>query len=174
MPGTVEAPATRRMSGYFTLFGFLRGQSLTQLERRIGYREGRLSSKGALIYKFLRLPQISEFEVRGMSTLTDDRWRAEVAPKRAADLAAVAAYHRNTKVPSFDEIQRRNALESMSLTGGNMLVKVYPVDWQKFDDTPAGYRVGSGIYQWRLKDNIMISGALLARLNPGGLVPTAL
>ena len=109
-----------------------------------------------------------------MSTLTDDRWRAEVAPKRAADLAAVAAYHRNTKVPSFDEIQRRNALESMSLTGGNMLVKVYPVDWQKFDDTPAGYRVGSGIYQWRLKDNIMISGALLARLNPGGLVPTAL
>ncbi len=159
------------MTGYFTLFKFLRGQSLTELERRVGYRHGRLSSKGALIYKFFRLPQVSEFEVRGTSIWTEDTWKTEVAPKRAADLAAVAAYHKNTNVPSFDEVQRRNALESMSLNGSNMVVKLYPVDWQELDETPAGYRVGSGIYQWRLKKDTMISGALLLRSSPGDSVP---
>jgi len=166
-----NAPFSRRMTGYFTLFKWVRGQSLAELDRRIGYRHGRISSKGALIYRFLLLPNISEFEVRGTSIWTEQRWQAEVEPERKADLTAVAAYHRNTKVPSFDEVQRRNALESMSLTGGNMAVKIYPLDWQEIDDKPTGYHPGTGLSQWRLTDNARIYGALLFTLSQGDTVP---
>ena len=166
-----SAPISRRMTGYFTLFKWVRGQSLHELDRRIGYRGGRISAKGALVYKFLRLPDISEFEVRGTSIWTEQRWQNEVEPKRRADLNAVAPYHRNTKVPSFDEVQRRNALESMSLAGGDMVVKVYPLDWQVVDETPAGYRSGLGIPQWRLSNSAQISGRLLFSLDPAESVP---
>ena len=44
----------RRMTGYFTLYKFLRGQSMRELEIRVGLRPGRLTSKGALVYRFLR------------------------------------------------------------------------------------------------------------------------
>jgi len=159
------------MTGYFTLFKWIRGQSLTELDRRIGYRSGRISSKGALVYKFLRLPNIDEFEVRGSSVWTEQRWQNEVEPKRRADLNAAAAYHRNTKVPSFDEVQRRNALESMSPFGGNMVVKVYPVDSQGIDETAAGYRSGLGIPQWKLAQHTQIFGTLLLSLVPGNTVP---
>src|ERR1700676_2734713 len=99
-------PISRRMTGYFTLFKWVRGQSLNELDRRIGYRGGRISAKGAVVYKFLRLPNVSEFEVRGTSIWTEQQWQKKVEPKRTAELVAVASYHRNTKVPSFDEVQK--------------------------------------------------------------------
>jgi hypothetical protein len=166
------APASRRdLTRYFTLFSFLRGQTLQELENRIGYRSGRLSSQGALIYKFVRLPEPSEFEVRGTSIWTQEAWQKDVAPKRAADLAASAPYHKATRVPSSDDFQKRNARESMSLIGGHMIVKRYPVDWQPIDETSAGYRHGSGIYQWRLREGVKIPGKLLVAVAPNDNVP---
>jgi hypothetical protein len=166
-----QAPETRRLTGYFTLFSFVRGQTLGEIENRIGYREGRLTEKGAWIYRFLRVPDESEFDLRGTSIWTDQSWNSQVAPKLAADIASEAAYNKNTRVPSFEDVLKRNASQSMALSGGNMPVKVYPLDWRPIDDTPAGYRHGSGIYQWRLKDGVPIFGKLVADLAPGGSMP---
>jgi len=168
---SLQAPLTRDLSGYFTLFGFLRGQTLDELETRIGFRAGRLTDKGAWIYRFLRIPKDTEFDVRGTSIWTDERWRDDVAPQRAADIASVALYHKNTRVPSFDQIQRRNARESMGLAGANAPVKVYPVDWQPIDDTADGFRHGSGISQYRLNEGVIIQGKWIATLAPGDSVP---
>jgi hypothetical protein len=159
------------MSGYFTQFKWIRGQPLAELERRIGYRERRLTSKGALIYRFLRLPQTSEFEVRGTTIWTEQRWQIEVAPRRVKELAESAAYHKNTRVPSADEVQKRNGLASMSLAGDNMLVKVYPLDRQDIGNADS-YRNGSGIYQWWLAPTAGIHGKLLYILRPGESVPS--
>jgi hypothetical protein len=59
----------------------------------------------------------------------------------------------------------------MSLAGGNMLVKLYPLDWQPIDYEPDGYRSGPGIFQWRLTGAARIYGALLCRLSPGDSMP---
>lgn len=170
-------PAPRRpMSGYFMMLKYiLRARSFEQLEDLAGYRRGRLSAKGALIYRFLRVPEITEFEVRGSTITPKHKWDAEDAKIREAELAKVAAYHRVTKVPSFDEIQRRNARETMDVSGDNTLVKIYPLDWQPVDDKPEGYPPGHGIPQWRLTDDTSrthaISGALLFRISPGKPLP---
>jgi hypothetical protein len=109
---------------------------------------GRLSGKGAWLYKFLRIPNEHEFELRGATIWTEQCWQSEVAPQRAADLTAEEAYHKNTRVPSFEEVQLGNARSSMALTGGNLPVKLYPLDWKPIDDTAAGYRRGSGIFSF--------------------------
>lgn len=100
------------MSGYFTLLKFLlRAKSCEQLEAILGYRRGRISSQGTLIYGFQEVPELDEFEVAG-STITPQStpdgkgWDQVDLPARKADLAKVAAYHQNTMVPTFDEIQK--------------------------------------------------------------------
>jgi hypothetical protein len=100
------ARVSRRMTGYFTQFKWIRGQSLAEIERRLGYRDARLTSKAALIYRFLRLLEIAEFEVRGTSIWTEQRWQLEVVPRRDAELTAsrritrILRYLRRTKSKS--------------------------------------------------------------------------
>jgi len=174
---SVDPQERREMSGYFTMMKYvLRSRSLEHLEDLVGFRRGRLSSNGLLIYRFLRLPDTSEFEVSGYSVTAKHVWDKDEAPKRAAELAAVADYHRNTNVPTFDEIQKRNAVQSMTLSGDNMLVKLYPADWQPIDDTDQGYPPGQGIPQWRLTDaksRKVIPGKLLLNISAGAALPWA-
>ena len=62
----------RPMTGYFTMMkSVFFARSFEELEDLAGYRRGRISAKGLLIYRFLRLPEITEFEVRG-STITPE------------------------------------------------------------------------------------------------------
>jgi hypothetical protein len=166
------------MSGYFMMLKhILRARTVTHLEDLAGYRRGRLSAKGMVIYRFLRVPEINEFEVRGSTITPKHKWDAEDAKIREAELARVAPYHRNTKSPSFDEIQRKNARETMGVSGDNTLVKIYPLDWQQVDDHPEGYPPGLGIPQWRLTDEVSqahsLLGLLLFRIGPDAPLPWA-
>lgn len=167
-----EPSAQRPMSGYFTLLKYvLRARSLEHLEELAGYRRGRLSAKGLLIYRFLRVPEITEFEVRGSTITPEHKWNAEDAKVRLAELAKVAAYHRNTGVPSFDEIQRKNARETMDVSGDNTPVKLYPLDSLDSEVYPPGH----GIPQWRLTDEVKrkgsVPGVLLFRIDPLSPLP---
>ena len=171
-----QPPVQRPTTGYFTMLKYiLRARSFEHLEDLTGYRRGRLSAKGLLIYRFLRLPEISEFEVRGSTITPEQKWNAEDRKTREAELAKTAAYHQNTKVPSFDEIQKRNARSTMAVAGDNTLVKLYPLDSQPIDATEEGYPPGHGIPQWRLTDDVKrngsIVGTLLFRIDPSGPLP---
>ncbi len=166
-----EPAAQLRMSGYFTMLKFvLRARSLEHLEKLVGYPPALLSSKGLLIYRFLRLPEINEFEVCGYSNTPKQKWDKEDRERREAELGKVAAYHRNFKVPSFDEIQRGEARKSMALSGDNTLVKLYPNA-----STEEVYPSGEGIAQWRLTEEVKqkgsILGQLLFRVDPGKTLP---
>lgn len=113
-------PSRQKMSGYFTAFRYIAGQSLDQLEKTTGYSNGSLSSKGALIYRLLKVPEVDEFEAGGVSTIS------------------------TVGTPS-GRVQRSNARMSMALTGPNMLVKVYPRAGEASDSMP-----GAGVPAWRL------------------------
>jgi hypothetical protein len=171
MSEIIKAPGRRAMTGYFTQFRWIRGQTLEELERRLGYRRERLSSKGALLYRFLRLPNLDEFEVRGTTIFTETAWQTDVAPQRRLVEAGAAAYHRNTKVPTADEVQRRMARTSFALEGPNMLIKVFAKDWRSIDSTPLGYFHGSGVSQWCLSENVSSQGLIQGELVPCNLSP---
>ncbi len=113
-------PSRQKMSGYFTAFRYIAGQSLDQLEKTTGYPNGALSGKGALIYRLLKVPEVDEFEAGGVSTVS------------------------TVGTPS-GRVQRSNARMSMALTGPNMLVKVYPRTGEASDSMP-----GAGVPAWRL------------------------
>jgi len=175
-----QPPVQRPMTGYFTMLKYLlRARSFEHLEDVTGYRRGRLSAKGLLIYRFLRLPEISEFEVRGSTITPEQKWNAEDGDGkiREAELAKTAAYHRNFKVPSFDDIQKQNARKTMAVAGDNTLVKLYPLDKQPIDGTDEGYPPGHGIPQWRLTDEVNQSGSILGillfRIGPNDSLPWA-
>jgi hypothetical protein len=172
----IEAPSRRPMTGYFTQFRWIRGQSLDELERRLGFRKERLSAKGALVYRFLRLPNVDQFEVRGTTIFTETAWQTDVAPQRRFAEEGAAAYHKRYPVPRADEVQRRMARASFALEGANMLVKIFARDWRPIDGTPLGYLHGSGISQWCLSEAAsrqgLVQGELIpCDLGPGGSVP---
>ena len=168
----VASPEVRLMKGYFTAYKWIRGQSMSELETRIGYRRGRLTSQGVLIYRFLRLPLISEFDLRGTTIWTEQAWQTEVAPERNAALARSAAYHQNNpNVPDSDLVLKRLALASMSLDGPDLLVKLIPKESAEIDESPLGYQHGSGIAQWRLNLTANLSGRLLFKRGGQDSVP---
>jgi hypothetical protein len=154
-------PVERAMTGYFTLFSSLRvASSLDHLEHILGYRAGRLSNRGVAVYSFLRLPKIDEFELRAYSIVPEHKWEETFGAERRRQLAAEELYNRNTGLPSFDERQRRDALEKMTSVGADGLVKLYPRDFQANESYPSG----EGAPQWRLTDNVSRSGAIRGAL----------
>lgn len=63
-------PLLEHAWGYVTLQSELREKTPLQIERLLGLKAGTLSL-GARIYRFKRLPEKDEFEVRGYSSLPD-------------------------------------------------------------------------------------------------------
>ena len=59
--GPAERPLEFELGGYFTLGKYLLGKSAAQIEFDLGLPRGFLKH-GARLYKFTRLPHISEYE----------------------------------------------------------------------------------------------------------------
>jgi hypothetical protein len=72
-------PQQRAMAGFFTSQGWLLGRSLQELEKLLGYAVGRLTTAGAAVYGFTRVPENAEFELAGYTNSSggmpfDPRW----------------------------------------------------------------------------------------------------
>jgi hypothetical protein len=67
---SADLPQYIVLQGFFTSQKSLRGQNLSEFERRIGYRPGRLMAKGAAVYAFTRLPELWEFELGGYTNVS--------------------------------------------------------------------------------------------------------
>jgi hypothetical protein len=63
--------------GYITCYKFVAGRTLGEVERLLGLPSAELLP-GAYLYEFMRLPTITEFELKGYSQCPDGKpWTAE-------------------------------------------------------------------------------------------------
>lgn len=116
-----------KAKGFVTQEKFLRGRSLYEIEKLIGYHEGRLKG-GALILKAIALPPISHFELRGYSQVAGDKFKP---------------------LTGFDENKlKKISTEAWKLSGPDSLVKVIP------KVSGGTYPPGLGIPQWELNQDI--------------------
>lgn len=165
------SPAAERviaLRGFFTSQKWLQRKTLSEIELLLGYRTGRLSTLGALVYGFTRVPENWEFEVAGYTNVSgglamDPAW---VTQDRQA-----AAYHARTGLPNAETRLKENARSSMSISGPNRLIKVKPL----LDDPLDTYPPGRGIPQWRVSElaaqRRTLRGELLLELKPGDPYP---
>jgi hypothetical protein len=99
------------MRGFFTSQRWLLGKRLKDLEALLGYGGGRLTSAGAAVYGFTRIPINSEFELGGYTNSSggmrpDPHW---VQADRSA-----AKYYANTGLLDSDTVRKNMARASMT------------------------------------------------------------
>jgi len=127
------------------------------MELLLGYRTGRLSTLGAAVYAFMRVPENWEFEVAGYTNVSGGM--SISADWVAADRKA-AAYYAKTGVRSSETVLKDNARASMTIYGENRLIKVKPL----LDDPLDTYPPGHGIPQWRVSKEAAAKGTLQGEL----------
>lgn len=138
------------ISGFVTKEKFVRGRTLAELERLLGYGAGRLS-RGLIAAKPLVLPALDGFETKGYSQVPGHRYRQPSGLDNA--------------------VVRRLARQSWSMAGPESLVKFLPFirhsDAAELDEQ---YPPGAGIPQWRIPPARKLPGKVVAVVTayPGG------
>lgn len=124
--------------GCFTQLKFLAGQSLSEIERRLGYRTGRLA-QGAYVVQACELPGVNEFNLLAYSHIPGDRFKTngQYDPKKLNAMSG------NADATNLREIAR----SVWQISGPDSLVKVIPVTPHSDRET---YPSGSGVPQWEI------------------------
>jgi len=138
------------------------------MEMLLGYRTGRLSTAGAAVYAFTRVPENWEFEAAGYTNVSGGM------PMPSAWVEAdrkAAPYYAKTGMPSSETRLKDNARASMTVYGEDRLIKVKPL----LDDPLDTYPPGHGIPQWRVSkaaaEKGTLQGDLLRVIQPGENYP---
>ena len=114
--------------GCFTQDKYLAGRTLREIEKVIGFQEGRLSH-GALVVALSQLPRKGEFRCVGYTNVSMHNFQM---PKGLDP-----------------DVLERNAMEAWELTGRNRLVKVLPTIQHNLGlDPDVQYPHANGIPQW--------------------------
>ena len=137
-----------RVKGYVTKEKFLKGKTLGEIERILGYHAGRLGS-GATFLALVRTPMPGEFSLAGYSPVADHR----ATTPTGLDLDKVAQL----------------AAASFATQGGDRLVKVFP----STGHNPAmvndeQYPPGAGCPQWKLIREIDATVTAIVASYPNG------
>ena len=147
---TVPAPWTiLQTTGFCTQAFLLRGQSLPELEDRLGFRRDRLAS-GAMILFLEKLPLPEDFELAGYTNFSDGAVRgdkipaAERAPYRAEALLKSEDKWTDEKLHAFKQGMIGHKI---AINGPERLAKLVPV--LKHSDSET-YPAGSGIFQVKI------------------------
>lgn len=129
--------------GFFTKAFWLRMQTSAELERRLGYRTGRMNDGWYLLF-LLQMPTPDQFEFRGYSYLSGGVAQGHLA--NPPDRRNVEQQMRD-EGKNLPQIKQRIIQDVFRLDGPERLAKVIPKrDPFGADDYPAG----SGIAQWKL------------------------
>lgn len=128
---------TIQRRGCVTLFKFLVGKTLPELEQLIGYHSGRLA-QGAFFARLRpgQLLQSSDIQLLGYSQVAEHHFKDQYGPI----------------VQSFDLNQlTKMALGYWEQEGLHNIVKVFPtIDHDNTMDNDIQYPPGKGIPQWKL------------------------
>jgi hypothetical protein len=127
----------KSMAGFVTRQINIQGQTLEEIEKRLGYHQGRLS-QGAYFYVSEDKPAQTGFEFAGYSQVAGHNTQKQYGNINQASQAL--------------EISKRNVLEQIAQSKSTRLVKVIPVirHNEKIEDDNIQYPPGSGIQQWKL------------------------
>ena len=126
----------QKQGGCFTLEHFLRGRNLIEMERLLGFREGRLL-KGASFYRATVLPELNEFELAGYTQIPT----ARIMTEHILDKEKQQKVFGNVNYAKLKELAR----ETWCLSGRETLIKVKPVIPHSESET---YPEGLGVPQW--------------------------
>jgi len=129
-----------RLTGFFTKARFLRQQPTSELERRLGYAQGRLATGWWLLF-LEQMPTPDDFEYMGYSYMSGGAVQGHLRPGPTAE--------EQLKAGKFDVfgMKRRTILQTFRLSGPDRLAKVVPVAEQS---GLMPYPPGTGFPQWKL------------------------
>ncbi len=135
-----------KLKGYFTTVGWVKGHSIKNIESLLGLHNGRLI-QGAKVFYALRLPTLSEFELRGFSQVADHRTNEEYG------------VNLNNPQNKYEKdaylVKKKLAMSCWSMSGKDRIVKIWPVtQHSNFIDNSLQYPPGQGIPQWKLIEEI--------------------
>lgn len=141
------------LKGDFSKAVYFRMQPTSELERRIGYRAGRLR-EGYWLMFLTQMPTVDQFEYRGYSQMSGGIIRGHL-PSHKNGPTAEERLQRSGHNLSGTSYQRegskhRTIREVFQLFGPNRIAKIRPVARAHGDPDIPDYPPGSGIPQWTL------------------------
>lgn len=134
------------MRGYFLQLHYIKGQSPAELERRIGFRLGRLS-QGWFLFFMTRLPTPDDYEMHGYTHFSGGMVQghlAHVSPPPIQEQRLVL--EQGWSGADVRRFKEKQIVRQFSIAGPQRLAKVIPVVDHSAAET---YPPGSGIPQWK-------------------------
>ena len=134
--------AVRPMTGFVTRASYLRMQTASELERRLGYTPGRLDAGWWLLW-LMQIPSPDDFEFAGYTQMSGGVPHGHLAP------AGRPAIEQSMHIAGWDVTARKRKViaDAFRIAGRERLAKVAPVNPAA---GPMPYPPGSGIPQWKI------------------------
>ncbi len=144
---------TQRLMGDFTRAWHLWGMHPEELERRIGYRAGRLRNGWWLMF-LTTMPTVDQFQYRGYTYLSGGVVQGHLPQNRGGPTAEDRLVAGRVNLTGSD-VQTRGAkpktIEKVfRLSGKDRIAKIRPVAPPHGDPTIPDYPPGTGVPQWTL------------------------
>lgn len=151
--------STVPLKGFFTKQIYLQGQTLVEIERRLGFDSGRLS-QGAWFAAATVLPNPHEFEFAGYS---------QVAGHHTSEQYGDINNPKNKHEEDAYILQKKAIINTWKIYGSDRLVKVIPMIGHSYHmGQDYQYPPGSGIPQWRIISPIYCKGICMVKDYPNG------
>lgn len=159
-PKDLVVGQTILLTGYVTKAVYFRRQSAAEIERRIGYRAGRLTDGWWLCFA-LDIPSECDFEFRGYSQMSGGIPQGHLKSppdKRTAEQRLID--------DGFDlkRLKAKVIRDTFCVGGPERLAKVIPV---KPGFGSEDYPAGTGIPQWEITTPNRIRFKVAAHIGPG-------
>ncbi len=125
------------VSGCITQEYFIKGKTLTELERLLGFQKGRLAN-GAVVAALIQMPTAHQFNLLGYSQVAEHKFGS----------AATAGL-------DTDKLKELVVKEVFTLAGIKRLVKIMAnTPHNNTLDNNIQYPPGSGVPQWKLTSRV--------------------
>ena len=137
-----------RVTGCITQEKYIKGRSLTDIERILGFHAGRLN-EGMVVAALQQIPAKDQFQLLGYTQVAEHRFNTSAL-----------------KGLDSDELKETVRQNTFSLYGVNRLIKVMPnIRHQQLMKDDDQYPPGSGVPQWKLTSPVY--AIVVAIVKPG-------
>ena len=126
-----------QIKGCITQERYIKGKTLPELERLLGFKKGRLE-KGVVVAALIQLPTVNQFDLLGYSQVAGHKFNSD-----------------STKGLDVDKLKELVLKEAFTLVGTKRLVKVMantPHNDHLSNDEQ--YPPGEGVPQWKLTSRV--------------------
>lgn len=135
----------QNISGCVTLDKYIKGRNLEEIERILGFNNGRLKN-GMKVVALTQLPQQYQFELQGYNQVASHKFDKNIL--KGLDV----------------NVLKQNVIKNVwQLTGPNRLVKVIPITPHNDNlDPDKQYPPGQGVPQWVISRPHCVPGVIVA------------